>query len=134
MMDKKSQLKNIVQQFENGHANLPTTLNDINQLTGREIEEHEVLSYATYTSLDNFCEALLTAPIANWREADGSSLIKEILDNKSNYTIFLNNSEALGKKYFKTTGQVKEIIYPLLFTDEWTIMYQLDDRPEIGGS
>ena len=103
MMDKKAELINIVQLFENGHANLPTTLNNINQLTGREIEEHEILSYSSYTSLDNFCEALLTDPITNWRETDESLLIREILNNKTNYAILLRNCEVLAKKYFKTT-------------------------------
>lgn len=131
MMDKKAALKNIVQLFENGQANLPTTLNNINQLTGREIEEHEMLSYSAYTSLDNFCEALLTGPVANWRETDDSSLIREILDNKTNYAILLRNSEALAKKYSKTTAQVKEVIYSLLFTDELTILQQLDDGTDM---
>ena len=46
-MDKKAALKNSILLFENGQANLPTTLNDVNQLTGREIDEHEMLSYST---------------------------------------------------------------------------------------
>lgn len=130
-MDKKAELINIVQLFENGHANLPTTLSSINQLTGREIEEHEILSYSSYTSLDNFCEALLTDPITNWRETDESLLIREILNNKTNYAILLRNCEALAKKYFKTTAQVKEVIYSLLFADELTIMQKLDDGPDM---
>jgi hypothetical protein len=133
-MDKKETLKSIIQLFENGQANLPTTLNSVSQLTGREIDEHEILSYSTYTSLDNFCEALLTTPITNWREISESSLIKEILDNKSNYAILFRNSEALAKKYNKTTGQVTALIYPLLFSDEWTILQQLNDGADILGS
>jgi len=131
MMDKKTALINTVQLFENGHANLPATLNSIKQLTGREIEEHVILSYSSYTSLDNFCEALLMEPITNWREADESLLIREILNNKTNYSILLRNCEALGKIYFKTTSQVKEVIYSLLFADELTIMRILDDGPDM---
>ena len=133
-MDKKAALKNIIQLFENGKANLPTTLNNVNQLTGREIDEHEMLSYSTYTSLDNFCEALLTAPITNWRETDGILLIREILNNKTNYVILLRNSEALAKQFNKTTVQVKELIYQQLFFDELTIYQQLDDGPDPLGS
>ncbi len=133
-MDKKETLKSIIQLFENGQANLPTTMNSVNQLTGREIDEHEILSYSSYTSLDGFCEALLTAPITNWREISESSLIKEILDNKSNYAILFRNSEALAKKYNKTPGQVTALIYPLLFSDEWTILQQLNDGADILGS
>jgi hypothetical protein len=133
-MDKKETLKSIIQLFEHGQTNLPTTLNSVNQLTGREIDEHEILSYSTYTSLDNFCEALLTPPITNWREISASLLIKEILDNKSNYAILFRNSEALAKKHNKTTGQVTALIYPLLFSDEWTILQQLNDGADILGS
>jgi hypothetical protein len=134
MTDKKAVLKNLVLQFENRQADLPATLRNINQLTGREIEEHEMLTWSTYTSLDNFCDALLAEPVTNWREADDILLVKEILANKTNYAILLNNSEALAKKYSKTTAQVKEVIYPLLFTDELTILQTLDDGPDPLGS
>jgi hypothetical protein len=133
MGDKKSMLKNIIQQFESRHADLVTTMNKIYELTGREIEEHEMLSWSSYTSLDGFCDALLTSPVTNWRETDDISLIREILDNKTNYAILLNNSEALAKKYRKTTAQIKEGIYPLLFSDELTILQRLDLRTDIWG-
>lgn len=133
-MDKKAALKSIIQLFERGQANLSTTLNSVNQLTGSEIDEYEILSYSTYTSLDNLCEALLTPSITTWKETGRGSLVEEILNNKTNYTIFFRNSEALGKVYNKTTGQVKEIIYPLLFSDERTILQTLDDGPDPLGS
>ena len=133
-MDKKASLKSIIQLFESGHASLPTTLNSINELTGREIDEYEILSYSSYTSLDNLCEALLTDPITTWKKIGAGSLIEEILNNKTNYTILFRNSEALGKIHNKTTGQVKEIIYPLLFSDEWTILQKLNVGAVILGS
>jgi hypothetical protein len=34
----------------------------------------------------------------------------------------------------KTTGQVKELIYPLLFSDGWAILQELNDGADMLGS
>ena len=127
-MDKKAQLKGVLDAFENGKADLQLTLTRINQLTGKNIDAHEIIEYWSYTSLDELCDRLLAEPIVHWETIDDDKallLIEEILDNTTNDVIINRNSDALEKKYIKATGFISELIMLSDITDRFEILAQL---------
>ena len=127
-MDKKKELISIIKLYENGQADLQLTLNEINQLTGKEIDEYTIRNYWTYTSLDNFCDTLLTEPITDWQKINDETallLIKEILADIGNEGIIGRNGDALEKKYNKKTGFVSNLIFYSTFESEKNILEQL---------
>ena len=127
-MDKKAQLKGVLDAFENGKADLQLTLTRINQLTGKNIDAHEIIEYWSYTSLDELCDRLLAEPIVHWETIDDDKallLIEEILDNTTNDFIININSYSLEKMYIKATGFISELIMLSDITDRFEILAQL---------
>ena len=127
-MNKKVELISTIEFFENGQANLEQTLKKIAQLTGKEIDEYSIRNYWTYTSLDNFCNTLLTEPINDWQNIDDNAalmLIIEMIENTANDGILERNGEALEKKYRKTKGFVCNLIFHSEYENEIDILVQL---------
>src|SRR5689334_4679433 len=112
-MDRKEELKGIIKVYESGEENEQFTLDKIKQLTGKDCTGPEIRGYYSYTCLDDFCENLLTEPIADWANIDDERallLIREILANVTKENIIFRNSEALGKRYRKSTGFISDVI------------------------
>ena len=127
-MDKNAELKSVIEGFEAGRIDLITALSRIYELSGKEIDEYSIRNYWTYTSLDNFCDTLLTEPIAHWENIDDTAaidLIKEILNNLSNDGLAERNSDALEKRYRKTAGFVSELILHKNIDSESDILKEL---------
>jgi hypothetical protein len=113
-MDRKEELKGIIKAYESGKENEQLTLDKIKQLTGKDCTGVEIRGYRSYTCLDDFCENLLTEPIADWAGIDDEralTLIKEILAGVTKNNIFIRNSEALEKRYRKKTGFISDLIF-----------------------
>src|SRR5436853_5289749 len=106
-MDKKTALISTIEFFEKGKLNLQQAKEKIVQLTGRDIDEYAILNYWTHTSLDNFCDIILTEAIIDWQNIDDQTsliLIKEMIQNITNDSLLEKNREALEKKYRKPSG------------------------------
>lgn len=131
---KKAELTKLIAKFENGQISFDSIKTDINELTGKAVDEHTLKTYWTYTSLNEFCDRLLTKPIKDWEKIDDEralSLIKEMLDNTSNDGILERNGEALEKKYNKITGYVSDLIFHSDMTNENEILINLKKNETI---
>jgi hypothetical protein len=127
-MNKKALLISAIELFESGKTDLIATIREINNLTGRDIDEYSLRNYWTSTSLEDFCNTLLTEPIYNWEginDEQALQLIKEMLDNLSNDGILERNGEALEKRYNKTTGFLTGLIFHSDIVNESEILEQL---------
>lgn len=125
---KKVELIKLIEKFENGQLSFDSVKIDINELTGKLVDEHTLKTYWTYTSLNELCDRLLTKPIEDWEKIDDEralNLIKEMLDNTSNDGILERNGEALEKKYNKVTGYVSDLIFHSDITNENEILQNL---------
>lgn len=124
-MDKKEELKVVIQDYERGKENEQHTLEKIKQLTGQDCTGAEVRGYRSYTCLDTFCEGLITEPITDWANITDDRallLITEILNNITKDHIIHRNSEALEKRYGKKAGFISDLIFYQDITDEPAIL------------
>ena len=127
-MDKKEELKGVVEAYESGKENEQQTLNKIKELTGKDCTGAEIRGYRSYTCLNDFCENLLTEPVADWAAIDDERallLIREIISNITKDHIIHRNSEALEKRYRKKAGFISDLIFYRHITDEPAILEQL---------
>lgn len=112
----KSELKQIIIDFEDGKFSVEEALSKIQKITGKEIDSYTLENYWQSVSLNDFCDELLSLPIENWREITDSKaleLIQEILENIESDTVICRNSEALEKRYGKEEGFVEDLIFNL---------------------
>lgn len=127
-MDKKLELISAINFFEKRQADLEQTLKKIFQLTGKDIDEYAIRTYFTNTSLDDFCDTLLTQPITDWQNIDDAAallLIKEMMIATASDGILNRNGEALEKKYRKPTGFVCNLIFHSAYESDSEILAQL---------
>ncbi|MBL7762481.1 MAG: hypothetical protein JNL23_03555 [Chitinophagaceae bacterium] len=113
-MDKKANLKSLIELYENAQLDFKQVQLSVNEITGKTISEEEIKDYWTYTSLDNFCEMLLIEPITDWQDIDDAKallLIEEVLDNVTNDALLTRNSEALEKRYRKPSGFLNDLVF-----------------------
>jgi len=113
-MESKEYLKNLILEFENGKTDFEFVKIKIQEFTNKEIDENTLHSYYGWTSLDNFCELLLEKPIEDWQGIDddrAKTLISELLNTELPENIFDKNTEALEKKYGKSSGFLHNLIF-----------------------
>lgn len=124
-MDKKEELKAVIEAYERGKENEQQTLEKIKQLTGKDCTGTEIRGYNSYICLDDFCENLLTEPITDWANIDDERallLLSEILADVTKDNIVHRNSEALEKRYRKSEGFISNLIFYEDITDEQAIL------------
>jgi len=128
IMSKKSKLKKVIEKFELGKINIENTLESIFKITEKSVEEYELRNYWSFSTLDDFCDRLLTEPIKDWKNIDDIEairLIKEILENITNEGLIEQNFGALEKRYNKVNGFMSNLIFHSELNNEIEILNEL---------
>jgi hypothetical protein len=134
MTDKEKQLRQIINYFENGKIKGQSAIDQINSLMGETIDIHYLSEYWEGESLDDFVKKLLVEPISDWKDIDDQraiELINEIKTNITDDSIVIRNSDALEKRYRKTTGTVKAKIFHEDITDPFKLLNELKKETRI---
>jgi len=107
-------IKNLILDYESGNKKQSETIDSINEITVKGIDEYYLNNYWRSDHLDTVVRVLSIDQIDNWADIDDNRalvLIKEILDDLSDDGIILRNSEALEKRYKKSTGTITDLIF-----------------------
>ena len=86
-MDKKSEIKNILIQYEEGSIRLKIALYKINQILDTKVKEEDLIEYWSYTTLDDLIDGFLIDPVKDWEKIDDSKAIRllgEVISNLNN--------------------------------------------------
>lgn len=127
-MKKNKELKKILSELNIKKISVDEALVRINKITIKEVKEDDIHEYWSYTTLDELINNLLIIPIINWNSIDDDKailLIKEILNNIEDDVILERNSEALEKRYKKSSGTIIDWIFQEDITDSNTILHKL---------
>lgn len=113
-MNHFEEIKKIISLFEENKESAKKTLENIYEITGKNIDIYTLENYWRSENLDDFVKRLITPSINDWKNINDDRaiiLIKEILENLGNNAILDVNSDALEKRYSKPTGTVIDYIY-----------------------
>lgn len=133
-MNAKEQVIVIVKEYENNNIDRSTAIQKIKTLTGKDISAYEIDNYWRSEDLDNFAAVLAIEEIENWREINDEiaiNLIIEILQDPVNDPIISRNTEALEKRYSKSTGTVTGYIFYQDLSDPQEILKLLKNNTTI---
>jgi hypothetical protein len=134
MTDKEKQLRQIINDFENGKIKGQSAIDQIKSLTGETVDIHYLSEYWEVESLDDFVKKLLIEPISDWKDIDDKraiELINEIKTNRTDDSIVIRNSDALEKRYGKTTGTVRIKIFHEDITEPFKLLDELKKETRI---
>ena len=134
MTDKEKKLRQIINDFESGKLKGQLAIEQIKELTGELVEIGHLSEYWSSESLDTFVKRLITEPITDWKEIDDNraiELIKEIKTNITDDSIVDRNSDALEKRYGKTTGTLRTKIFHEDITDPNKLLDELKKETRI---
>jgi len=113
-MNHFEEIKNIISLFEENKESSKKTLENIYEVTGKNIDIYTLENYWRSENLDDFVKRLIIPSINDWENINDNRaiiLIKEILENLGNNAILDVNADALEKRYSKPTGTVIDYIY-----------------------
>jgi hypothetical protein len=134
MTDKEKQLRQIINDFENGKIKGQLAIDQIMSLTGDTVEIHYLSEYWEGESLDDFVKKLLIEPISDWKDIDDKraiELIDEIKTNRTDDSIVIRNSDALEKRYGKTTVTVRIKMFHEDITEPFKLLDELKKETRI---
>ena len=134
MTEKEIKLREIIEDFENRKIDGDVAVKSIKDLTGETIDIGYLAEYWASEDLDTFVEKLLVEHIEDWQSIDDKraiELIVEIQENVGKEGLRIKNSEALEKRYCKSTGTVINIIYNHVSGDPKSILEELKKETRI---
>jgi len=107
-------IKNLILQYEKGDKRQFETIESINKIAITKIDEYCLNHYWRADNIDTTVRVLSIDMIDNWEDIDDNDalkLIQEILDNLGDDGILHRNSEALEKRFKKSSGTVIDLIF-----------------------
>lgn len=134
MLDKHTEIKQIIIEYESKILPVEKAIVLIKDLTFKTVDKYDLDNYWTNTDIDSFVKRLLTPEFVDWRNIDDEralELINEILENTTDDSILERNMNALEKRYSKTTGKISDWIFYKNITDPREILGLLKQNTSI---
>ncbi|WP_141402363.1 hypothetical protein [Sediminicola luteus] len=111
---KVDKIRQIISNFEDGKITVDVAVSQINIIGYHQISEDYLQSYWESENIDDFIGKIITEPIQDWQKIDDNQallLLKELIENIVDDAIFERNSEALEKRYAKSSGSINNWLF-----------------------
>lgn len=128
MTKNENLIREIIFDFESGKIDSEHAVLAINMLASYKIDIYSIENYWRSENLDDFVRKISIEPINDWQTIDDAKaiiLINEILDSLGNDAILKRNSDALEKRFAKTTGSISSMIFNNDISDSVEILKEL---------
>ena len=113
MVNRSKIVTALIKKYENGYISKEEAVKSINQNTNNPIEIYDLQNYWRSENLEDFVERITYESLKDWKQIDDKTalkLIEEIQKNWNDISIRERNSEALEKRYAKTSGYMISIL------------------------